>query len=435
MEAWLQQWLSLLVRWAHFITGIAWIGASFYFNWLENHLQRRALQAQDAHPTDRGPVKASPMQSEPIAGDSMASDSISGDLWAVHGGGFYYLQKYRVAPDHLPEPLHWFKYEAYFTWITGVALLIVMYYWDARLFMLDPSVSGISAAQAIVLGVVAMLVSWLVYDGLCRLTMSRSLLQRNAAWQGVLICAWFVLLAWALSQYLSGRAAFIHVGAAMGTVMVANVFFVIIPAQKELVAALVGGRTPDADKANAALLRSRHNNYFTLPVLFIMISSHYPATYSGAYNWLFLVVFSLSAVGIRHWFNVRHLSQHSRWVLPASMLVLLCLVLATRPREGASITSTGQAASTTLPTTIEVMPLIAEHCAGCHSNRTAFSGISTAPLGIAFDKADEVEAQAERIYQVAVVNRTMPLGNLSAMTEFEREQLAQWYAGQSKNAP
>ncbi|MSQ98026.1 MAG: hypothetical protein EXR85_01820 [Xanthomonadales bacterium] len=416
MEAWLQQWLSLLLRWAHFITGIAWIGASFYFNWLENHLQRRAQSTQDA----------SPAKADPIAGDPIA-----GDLWAVHDGGFYYLQKYRVAPQHLPEPLHWFKYEAYFTWVTGLALLIVVYYWDARLFMLDPSVSGISTAQAIALGVSAMLVSWLVYDGLCR-----SRLRRHTAWQGALIAAWFVLLAYVLSHYLSGRAAFIHVGAAMGTVMVANVFFVIIPAQKELVAALAGGRTPDASKGNDALLRSRHNNYFTLPVLFMMISSHYPATYSGVNNWLFLAVFSLSVVGIRHWFNVRHLPQHSKWVLPAAVLVMFCLMLASMPRQGTPSGVAGQAAGlTTAPTTLQIMPVITARCAGCHSGHPTVSGITTAPLAIAFDTADEVEAQAERIFQAAVVNRTMPLGNLTTMSDAEREQLAQWYAGLAKKTP
>jgi uncharacterized membrane protein len=247
----------------------------------------------------------------------------------------------------------------------------------------------------------------------------------------MLICAWFVLLAWALSQYLSGRAAFIHVGAAMGTVMVANVFFVIIPAQKELVAALVGGRTPDAGKASNALLRSRHNNYFTLPVLFSMISSHYPATYSGAYNWLFLAVFSLAAVVLRHWFNVRHLPQHSRWVLPAAVLVMLGLMLATMPRESTVSIAAGQAALSTQ----EVLPLIAERCAGCHSSHPTVSGFATAPLNISFDTVSEVEAQAEEIFQAAVVNRTMPLGNLTAMSDAEREQLAQWYAVQSKGAP
>jgi len=306
----------------------------------------------------------------------------------------------------------------------------VVYYWDARLFMLDPAVSGISAVQAIGLGVAAMLVSWLVYGSICR-----SPLRRHAAWQGALIAAWFVLLAYVLSHYLSGRAAFIHVGAAMGTVMVANVFFVIIPAQKELVAALAGGRTPDAGKGNDALLRSRHNNYFTLPMLFSMISSHYPATYSGANNWLFLAVFSLSAVGIRHWFNVRHLPQHSKWVLPASVLVLLCLMLATLPGQQTTGVAGGQAAPTTAPTTLQIMPLITGRCAGCHSSHPTVSGITTAPLAIAFDTEAEVEAQAERIFQAAVVNRTMPLGNLTAISDAEREQLAQWYAGLSKSTP
>jgi uncharacterized membrane protein len=212
---------------------------------------------------------------------------------------------------------------------------------------------------------------------------------------------------------------------------VANVFLVIIPAQKELVAALVGGRTPDAARGNAALLRSRHNNYFTLPVLFSMISSHYPATYSGSNNWLFLAIFSLSAVGIRHWFNVRHQPGHALWVLPASLLVMLGLMLASMPHQATVSTAAGQAA----PTTLQVMPLIAARCAGCHSTHPTVSGITTAPLDISFDTSGEVEAQAERIFQAAVVNRTMPLGNLTAMSDAEREQLAQWYAGQSKNSP
>ncbi|HMB60049.1 MAG TPA: urate hydroxylase PuuD, partial [Xanthomonadales bacterium] len=288
MEAWLQQWFSLLLRWSHFIVGIAWIGASFYFNWLENQLQRRSAPDNGEQP-----------------------DPIAGDLWAVHGGGFYYLQKFRVAPNQLPEPLHWFKYEAYFTWISGFALLAVVYYWNARVYLLDPAVSAISPGTGIAIGLVSLLASWLVYDGLCR-----SPLKQKPALLGQLIFAWFAFLAWLLGQYLSGRAAYIHVGAAIGTVMVANVFFVIIPAQKELVAALVEGRQPQASKGENALLRSRHNNYLTLPVLFIMISNHYPATYGSTYNWLILIVFSLSAVGIRHWFNIRHLPQYNPWILP-----------------------------------------------------------------------------------------------------------------------
>jgi uncharacterized membrane protein len=215
MEAWLQQWLSLLLRWSHFIVGIAWIGASFYFNWLENHLQRRNDSGEDDVPS---------------AGDAIAGDPIAGDLWAVHGGGFYYLQKYRVAPERLPETLHWFKYEAYFTWITGLALLAVVYYWNASAYLLDPAVSGISPLQAIGLGVASLAVSWLVYDGLCR-----ALARRHPAMLSILIVGWFAALAFFLGQFFSGRAMYIHVGAAIGTVMAPRSFRHHF--KKELVAA------------------------------------------------------------------------------------------------------------------------------------------------------------------------------------------------------
>jgi len=396
MEAWLQQWLSLLLRWSHFIAGIAWIGASFYFNWLENHLQRRVRQGEGSNP-------------------------IAGDLWAVHGGGFYYLQKYRLAPDRLPETLHWFKYEAYFTWLTGFALLAVVYYWNARLYLLDPAVSGISAGQGIALGLASLLVSWLVYDGLCRALARRAPLLLSAG-----VMAWFALLAFGLCQLLSGRAAYIHVGAAIGTVMVANVFFVIIPAQKELVAALLGQRPPDGDRAENALLRSRHNNYLTLPVLFIMISGHYPATYGSAWNWQFLLVFSLAAVGIRHWFNVRHLPEYSRWILPLSILLMLALAAATFPWRLNPVSAGGSVG------TAAIMPVIRERCAGCHSHHPTQAGFSEPPLGIAFDMAQEVESQAQLIHQATVTTRIMPLGNLTGMTEKERELVARWYADQSQ---
>ena len=409
MEAWLLQWLSLLLRWAHFIVGIAWIGASFYFNWLENHLQGRHLQRRPG-----GAGEGNPQSIDPIAGD----------LWAVHGGGFYYLQKYRVAPERLPETLHWFKYEAYFTWLSGFALMALVYYWNARLYLLDPAVSAISSGQAIALCLVSLLASWLVYDGLCR-----SPLQRRPLLLSVLIFAWFALLAIVLGRYLSGRAAYLHVGAAVGTVMVANVFFVIIPAQKELVAALVQGRAPDARQGQNALLRSRHNNYLALPVLFLMISNHYPATYASAYNWLVLLVFSLASVGIRHWFNVRHLPSHNRWVLPGSLVLLAALILATLP-GGRSILPGAAPIST-----VNIMPLVRQRCSGCHTSQPTLAGFTEPPLGLAFDSEDLVEARAERIYQSAVATRTMPLGNLTAMTEDERELLGRWYAGLNPGNP
>ena len=245
MESYLQDWLNLLLRWAHLITGVAWIGASFYFNWLENHLQRQH---------DEGPL--------------------AGDLWAVHGGGFYYLQKYKLAPAELPSTLHWFKWEAYFTWLTGFALLCTVYYWNADLFMLDSRIAHISPRFAVIMGLTSVVASWFFYDLLCR-----SPLGKKPALSAILIFAWFAILAWLLCQFFSGRAAYMHVGAAIGTIMVANVLFIIIPSQKELVAAVTAGRAPDAEQAADALQRSRHNNYFTLPVLFIMISNHYAGTF------------------------------------------------------------------------------------------------------------------------------------------------------------
>jgi uncharacterized membrane protein len=394
MEAYLQEWLGLLLRWAHFITGVAWIGASFYFNWLENHLERQQLE-----------------------------DPLAGDLWAVHGGGFYYLQKFQVAPAQLPATLHWFKWEAYFTWLTGFALLCGLYYLNAGLFMVDSRVADISSAQAIILGLASLGLSWLFYDLLCR-----SALGRKPVLTALLIFAWFVLLAWLLSNFLSGRAAYIHVGAAIGTIMVANVFFVIIPSQKELVLALQEQRAPDARKGKNALLRSRHNNYFTLPVLFIMISNHYSSTFGHSQNWLVLLLISVVGIGIRHWFNVRHLKQYNRWVLPVSLLLLLGLIIAMRPPPPAEIEM-----GSTYPATIEVMSLVEVHCTTCHSRQPSHPGFAGAPLGIILEDERSLEMLAERVYQVTVVTQSMPLANATGMTEQEREQIAKWYLGLQLN--
>jgi len=390
IEAYLHDWLSLLLRWAHFITGVAWIGASFYFNWLENHLERQN-----------------------------AADGLAGDLWAVHGGGFYHLEKYQVAPATLPPALHWFKYEAYFTWITGFALLCTVYYWNAGAFLIDRSVADITSSQAIAIGISSMVLSWLFYDLLCR-----SPLKNKGSFLALLIFAWFVALAWLLSEYLSGRAAFIHVGAAVGTVMVANVFFVIIPSQRDLVTAVGENRKPDGAKGQNALLRSRHNNYFTLPVLFIMISNHYAGTYGHSWNWLVLVVISIAGVGIRHWFNVRHLPGHNRWILPASLLLLAGLIFVMAPRA-----TPPKQTEAGVPSTAELMPVILERCAICHAEKPEHPGFAAAPLGVVLDSEQSLEEMASRVYQSVVLTRTMPLGNLSGMTDEERALLARWYAG------
>ena len=390
MEAYLHDWLSLLLRWAHFITGVAWIGASFYFNWLENHLERQS-----------------------------AAGGIAGDLWAVHGGGFYHLEKYEVAPDRLPATLHWFKYEAYFTWITGFALLCTVYYWNAGAYLIDRSVSDITAIQGVGIGLASMVASWLFYDAICR-----SPLKRRGAWLALMIFAWFAMLAWLLSEFLSGRAAYIHVGAAAGTIMVANVFFVIIPSQKDLVAAVAGNREPDSEKAKNALLRSRHNNYFTLPVLFIMISNHYAGTFGHHLNWLVLALIATVGVGIRHWFNIRHLPGHNRWILPLSLLLLAGLVFLMRP-PAARVAPGAEG----VPTTAEVMPVIRERCSTCHAAKPTHAGFPAPPLGVILEDEHSLETQASRVYQSTVATRTMPLGNITGMTDEERELLARWYAG------
>jgi len=394
VESYLHDWLSLLLRWAHFITGVAWIGASFYFNWLENHLQRQH---------DEG--------------------LLAGDLWAVHGGGFYYLQKYKLAPEELPSPLHWFKWEAYFTWLTGFALLCTVYYWNADLFMVDSRVAELSGLAAIIIGLTAMVATWLFYDLLCR-----SSLGRKPPVSAVLIFAWFVLLAWLLCQLLSGRAAYIHVGAAIGTVMVANVLFVIIPSQKELVAAVSENRRPDADQARNALQRSRHNNYFTLPVLFIMISNHYAFTFGNAWNWLVLAVFSLAAVGIRHWFNIRHLERHRKWILPVSLLVMLGLIFAMRPP------ATGEStADRDTPTSEQAFTVVRERCVTCHATRPAHPGFAAPPLGVVLENLQDLEANDLRVYQTVVDSKTMPLANLTGMTDDERDLIARWFAGRTRS--
>jgi len=393
MEAYLQEWLSLLLRWAHFVTGVAWIGASFYFNWLENHLERQN-----------------------------AKDGIAGDLWAVHGGGFYYLQKFQVAPEQLPEKLHWFKWEAYFTWLTGFTLLFTLYYWNAGVYMVDSRVADISSLQSIGIGIASLVLSWLFYDGLCR-----SSLAKKQAWMVLLIFAWFALLSWFLSQFLSGRAAFIHVGAAIGTIMVANVFFVIIPSQKELVDAVREDREPDPQKGNNALARSRHNNYFTLPVLFIMISSHYAGTFAHPWNWLVLLVIATAGVGIRHWFNIRHLDQHSRLVLPLSLLLLAALIFALMPEPKLDL-----AGENIFPSTADIMPVLQARCVSCHSAAPDHPGFAAAPVGVLLDREELVDLQALMIFNTVNVTQAMPLGNVTQMSEDERDLIARWYAGRMR---
>ena len=389
MSAHLEQWLNLVLRWAHVITGIAWIGTSFYFNWLNGRLAPPSSERREP--------------------------GVAGELWSVHGGGFYRVVKYTVAPGELPRTLHWFKWEAYATWLTGFALLVLVYYLGAASFLVDPQVARLSPGAAVAVGVTTLIVSWLVYDALCR-----SLGARPLALGAVL----FVLttaLAWGLTELLSPRAAYLHVGAAIGTIMAANVLMVIIPAQQEMVGALTAGRPPDAARGTQAALRSFHNNYLTLPALFIMVSSHYPATYGHRLNWAILSGVAVIGVATRHWFNMRNQGRNNVWILPAAALALVALALATAPRSGpASSSLVGQVSFA------DVRVIVARRCAPCHSSAPTTAGMPVAPLGVLLDTPDQIRANAPRILAVAVDAQTMPLGNMTGMTMEERALVGGW---------
>lgn len=393
MEHHLQEWLHLLLRWIHFIVGVAWIGASFYFNWLENRLDRRAPRP-----------------------------GVAGDLWAIHGGGFYHLQKFETAPAAMPAELHWFKWEAYTTWLSGFALLVIVYYLSADAFLLKSDAAvQLSTWQGVAIGIGALAAAWLIYDALCR-----SPLQRAPLFLATVIFAGLTALAWALAEAFSGRAAYIHTGAAIGSIMVGNVLFVIIPAQKAMVAALQAGRAVDPARGRAALLRSRHNNYLTLPALFIMVSVHFPATYGHAWNWALLAAIGAAGCLARHYFNVRHLrGPAALWLLAAGLAILATVAWVTGPRPPATVESA--AVQTPSPTVAEIVAIVQARCAGCHARAPTQVGFAAPPAGIILESAADVERHAARIFAATVVTRTMPVGNLTAMTEAERSAIAAWY--------
>jgi uncharacterized membrane protein len=383
VEAYLLDWLNLLLRWAHVIVGIAWIGASFYFIWLDNHLE---------------PSK---------------DPKLAGELWAIHGGGFYRAEKYRLGPAELPLTLHWFKWEAYWTWMTGFALLVSLYYVSAELYLIDPQVMPLSKPMAIGISV-GSLIAWLaVYEALCRSGMSDNVLA------GVL----FILLiatAWALSRVFSGRGAFIQYGAIIGTIMVANVAHVIIPGQRRMVKAVSEGREPDPRDGAMGKQRSVHNTYFTLPVVFVMISNHYAMTFGHRWSWLVLVGMTLAGALIRVWFVMRHKGRAPAWVWIAGVAAIVAVAWLIAPRpEPAGIEKVSYA---------QVRNIFEERCTACHAQQPSFQGIAEAPKGVMLDTEERVRAHAAQIRQQTVLSRAMPPGNLTRMTEPERELLKRYLA-------
>jgi len=392
------EWLNLLVRWLHVITGIAWIGASFYFVWLDNSLR------------------------PPAPGSDLAQKGVAGELWAVHGGGFYNPQKYMVAPSQLPKDLHWFKWEAYSTWLSGFALLTIVYYFNAQAMMIDRGVADLSSWQAIGLGLGSLVVGWVVYDLLCR-----SKLGKHDLAFGAVVYLLLVGAAWVLTHFLSGRAAYIHVGAMIGTIMVANVAMVIIPGQRKVVNTMIAGGTPDPIHGIRGKQRSVHNNYFTLPVLFIMISNHFAMTYHHAHAWLVLAAIMLAGVFIRHFFNLRHKGR-TEWKYPAiGVLILLATMAALLPAPPA-ITGNASRAQAGVQFA-QVRGIIRQRCVSCHAAQPTQPGFAAAPAGVALDDVHGIAQNAARIYQQAVQLKAMPLANMTNMTDAERAQVAAWFEG------
>lgn len=379
------EWLNIVIRVMHITFGIAWIGASFYFVFLENALNR----------------------TENIR------DELAGNLWAVHGGGFYYLEKYKVAPKTIPKNLHWFKYEAYFTWLSGFALLFIVYYFNASALLIDPHVLKLTPAAAIGIGIGSFIVAWLIYDLLCKSALVKKPLL--FAFTGVLLLTGFAFF---YSHVFSGRAAFIHFGAMLGSIMAANVFFIIIPSQKAMVKAAKKGLAPDGARGKKALFRSIHNNYFTLPVLFVMVSNHFPSTFGNQYQWAVLAAISIGSAGIKHWLNLREQGRISVWVMPASIILLLAVAYITAPQpanQKCREVSFG-----------EVNAIIQQRCISCHSSKPTDDVYSVAPNGVKYDTPQEIVSKKDLIMQRAVITQTMPQNNKTNMTPEEREILRCW---------
>jgi len=388
------EWASLMIRWLHLAAGIAWIGTSFYFIWLDLSLRSRSSLAK----------------------------GVLGESWSVHGGGFYHVQKYAVAPEEMPAELHWFKYEAYFTWLSGFALLVVVYYFGATSYLIDPARADLAPSEAIGASLGFLIGSWLIYEALCR-----SPIGRSTPALAVSVLLLILASAFLLTQIFSDRAAFLHVGALIGTIMSANVFVVIIPNQKKVVADLVAGRTPDPALGAQAKQRSLHNNYLTLPVLLLMVSAHYPMLFSGGVHWGWLVIAFIVVAGgvIRHFFNTHHAGGRGivlAWQWPVAVLLALGLIF--------FIASRGPALSKENVSDNRALEIVTTHCAGCHAPQPINTAFSAPPGGVVLDNLDAVRRHSEQVIAQSVISHAMPLGNTTGMTTTERAELGQWLRAQ-----
>lgn len=397
MDPYINEWLNLMIRFAHLVTGIAWIGASFYFVWLDNHLQ-------------------TPPQWK-------ADKGIKGDLWAVHGGGFYEVAKYTLAPPVMPQTLHWFKWEAYTTWLTGFLLLTLMYYVGAESYLIDKRVADISQMQAIGIGLGAIVGGFACYEGLCR-----TKLKDHSLILGIILLVLATALSYGLTQVFSARGAYIHIGAIIGSIMAGNVFFGIIPSQKALVEAVKNGTAPNPAYGMNAKLRSTHNTYTTLPILFIMISNHYPITYNHTYNWAVLVAMIMITAAVRQYFVLRHFGKQKPLILVGAAVALVALAYAIAPQKK----TLSEADKQQQIDVVKVAQIITTRCTTCHSANPTDDIFQVAPAGVMFDDMTAMSQWASRIKARSVDATDMPLLNKTGMTEQERDYLGLWF---SKGAP
>jgi uncharacterized membrane protein len=388
----LTEWLSATIRWLHVIAGIAWIGSSFYFIHLDLSLKPR---------------------------DGLPS-GVKGEAWQVHGGGFYQMIKFMVAPGKMPDELTWFKWEAYTTWLSGFALLVVVYYLNAELFLIDKSVLDMSAPAAAGVAFVSLAAAWIAYEVLCR-----SPLGKHEVALALVGYVFLVALTYGFTHVFSGRGAFTQIGALIGTIMVANVFVIIIPYQKKTVAALIAAKDPDPYWGAIGKQRSVHNNYLTLPVVFLMLSNHYPLFFATQYNWLIVAIVLLIGPVIRHFFNSQHAGKGNPWwtwgVAAAGMIAIALL-------SGAGPRGQKAGALTATPNFAEVTDIVLSRCSMCHTAEPVWTGIATAPNGIKLDNPAQIKLHARMIAINAARSSAMPPGNVTEMTADERQVLAAWIA-------
>ena len=395
----LWEWVEIAARWTHVVTAIAWIGSSFYFIALDLGLRRA---------------------------DGM-DDLAHGEEWQVHGGGFYHITKYLVAPERLPEHLTWFKWESYATWLSGFAMLILVYYLGAELFLIDPAVMDLTVWQAVAISLASLAFGWLVYDTLCKLFVKANQTVLMVALFGVLVA-----MSWFYTSVFSGRAALLHLGAFTATIMSANVFMIIMPNQRIVVGDLKAGRKPDAKYGKIAKQRSTHNNYLTLPVVFLMLSNHYPLVFATRYNWIIASLVFLMGVTIRHWFNTRHARKGSpHWTWGVTVVLFLVIAwLSTAPMRTVAAEARLDGTALTFaaaPGFADVVGIVQGRCSMCHAAEPAWDGIYWPPKGVVLETEAQIAHEARRIFLQAGITHAMPPANLSGIELQERAAIAAWY--------